>query len=211
MESSRGTGLIADNNVLKLRAMRLQVRELEPGDVRDAVRILVLSFERELFGIFSDLELAREILFEYFSLYRDGCYVAESERVLGFSMASFAPPPIGKFLRSKLGIVQGTKLSLLISYLCPKPGLGEVTINFIAVSPLRREKGVGSALLSRIIEDAKKVGKREISCYVSVDNDAGISLLTKFGFQIARMIDNSFAERNFGQRRWYLMKLYFDG
>jgi ribosomal protein S18 acetylase RimI-like enzyme len=190
--------------------MKLQIRELEPKDVRDAVRILILSFERELFGIFNDLELAREILFEYFSVYRDGCFVAESERILGFASVSFSSPPTRRFFRNKLGIIRGTKISLLISYLCPKPKSSGATINFIAVSPLKREKGIGSALLRRIIDEALRAEKKEISCYVSVDNDAGISLLTKHGFQIVRMLDNSFAEKRFGQRKWYLMKLYLN-
>ncbi len=185
----------------------MKVRELEKDDVRDAVRILVLSFERELFGIFGDVELARELFFEYFSLYPEYCYVAEEERIIGFASISFGKTKIGSFLRKKLGFVRGTKFGMLIKYLCPSPKKDEATINFVAVSPLRRGKGVGTALMEKLLEVAREKGKKKVKCYVSVENDSGIGLLTKFKFRIANMIDNSFAEKHFGQRKWYLMEL----
>ncbi len=183
------------------------VRELRVEDVRDAVRILTLSFEREIFCVFRDLELAKEIFFEYFSENLDGCIVAEEERVIGFAYTSFQEHNWGSFLRKKFGFVKGSKLSLLLSYLCPNPKKDEAVINFISVSPLRRGKGVGTKLLERIIDDCKKRGKRKVKCWVSVENDAGLALFTKFNFKIAKMIDNKFAEKNFGQRQWYLMEL----
>ncbi len=185
----------------------MRVRELEKSDVRDAVRILVLSFDRELNGIFNDVELARELLFKFFSDYSENCFVAEGGRVVGFASYSTRKMPVSKFLRRELGFVKGIKTSLLIDYLCPKPKKGEGTINFIVVSPLRRNSGVGSTLLSRIIEDAREKGVRSLKSYVSVENDAGIGLFTKFGFEIEKMLDNSFAEKNFGQKQWYLMRL----
>ncbi len=102
-------------------------------------------------------------------------------------------------MRDELGFVKGLKASLLIRYLCPKPKRGVAVINFIAVSPLRRNSGVGSALLEEIVDRVKGEGGREIDCYVSVDNDAGIGLLTKFGFEISKMLDNRFAEKILGQ------------
>ncbi len=185
----------------------MRIRELNEEDVRDAVRILILSFERELYGIFGDIELARETLFEYFSENLEDCYVAEEERVIGFASVSFRKRNLGRFFRKKLGFFAGTKIAMLINYLCPNPKKGEAAINFIAVSPLRRDKGVGTALLERIISEAKSRRCSKIKCYVSIENDAGIALLTKFGFSIAKMIDNRFAEKYFGQRRWYLMEL----
>ncbi len=188
----------------------MKIRDLEKEDVKDAVRILILSFDRELNSILRDIELAREIFFKFFSKYRENCIVAEAERIVGFASFSVQKPPLSAFLRSEMGFVRGLKTSLLLSYLCPKPKKGEGVINFIAVSPLRRNSGVGSALLSEIIDRAQDYGLRCLKCYVSVANDAGIGLLTKHGFVIEKMIDNSFAERNFGQRQWYLMKLELD-
>jgi ribosomal protein S18 acetylase RimI-like enzyme len=185
----------------------MKVRELRKEDVRDAVRILTLSFERELFGIFKDLEYAKELFFDYFSRNTKNCFVAEEGRIIGFAFVSFKPLKIGKFLRERMGFVKGTKTSLLISYLCPKPKKDEAVINFIAVSPLRREQGAGSRLLERIIDEATDAGKSKIKCLVSVENDAGIALLTRYNFTISKMLDNSFAEKNFGQRKWYQMEL----
>lgn len=188
----------------------MRIRDLKESDVRDAVRILILSFDRELNSVFKDIELAREIFFKFFSTYQDGCIVAEAERIVGFASLSVKKTPLSSFLRSEMGFVKGLKTSLLLSYLCPKPKKGEGVVNFIAVSPLRRNSGIGSALLGEIISRAQNHGLRCIKCYVSVANDAGIGLLTKYGFVIEKMIDNSFAERNFGQRQWYLMKLNLD-
>lgn len=185
----------------------MKIRELERDDVGDAVRILVLSFERELNFIFRDIELARGVLFKFFSNYRENCFVAEDERILGFASYSTKKMPISKHLRKELGFLQGLKVSLLIEYLCPKPKRGEGVINFIAVSPLRRNQGIGSILLKKIIEDAEGEGVKRLKVNVSVKNDTGIGLFTKFGFEIDKMLDNSFSEKNFGQRQWYVMKL----
>lgn len=186
----------------------MRVRELREEDARDAVRILVLSFGRELNGIFGDTELARELFFKFFSTHTEECLVVEAERIIGFASYSLKQRlPISDFLKKELGFVKGLKLSMLIRYLCPKPKKGKAVINFIAVSPLRRNSGAGSALLEKIVERVKEGGGKEIECYVSVDNDAGIGLLTKFGFEVARMLDNRFAEKNFGARQWYLMRL----
>ena len=187
----------------------MRVRELEREDARDAVRILVLAFSRELNGIFGDTELARELFFKFFSMHTEECLVAEAERIIGFASYSFRQRlPVSGFLKKELGFVRGLKASLLIRYLCPKPKKGRAVINFIAVSPLRRNSGAGSALLEKIVERVREGGGREIECYVSVDNDSGIGLLTKFGFEIAKMLDNRFAEKNFGAKQWYLMRLH---
>ena len=185
----------------------MRVRDLERDDVRDAVRILILSFDRELSSIFKDIELARDIFFKFFSMYSDNCVVAEAERIIGFASFSTEKTPLSGFLRSEMGFVRGLKTYLLLRYLCPKPKKGEGTINFIAVSPLRRNSGVGSALLDEIIRRGREKGIRTLKCYVSLSNDAGIGLLTKHGFEIEKMVETSFAEKNFGQRQWYLMRL----
>ncbi|WP_456329563.1 N-acetyltransferase family protein [Archaeoglobus sp.] len=186
----------------------MRVRKLEKEDARDAVRLLILAFSRELNGIFGDTELARGLFFKFFSTHTEECLVAESERIVGFASYSFRQRlPVSDFLRKELGFVKGVKASLLIRYLCPKPKKGKAVINFIAVSPLRRNSGVGSLLLEKIIESVREGGGKEIECYVSVDNDEGIGLLTKFGFEIAKMLDNRFAEKNFGAKQWYLMRL----
>ncbi|WP_202319391.1 GNAT family N-acetyltransferase [Archaeoglobus neptunius] len=188
----------------------MRVRNLEARDSKDAARILILSFERELNGIFGDIELARELFFKFFGQYTENCFVVEEGRIIGFASYSSGNTPISDFLKRELGFVRGLKTSLLIRYLCPKPKRGEGVINFIAVSPLRRNCKAGSALLERIVEDASEKRLRLLKVYVSVDNDAGIGLFTKYGFEIEKMIDHRFAEKNFGFRQWYLMKKELD-
>ncbi len=184
----------------------MRVRELRKGDIRDAVRILILSFEKVLFNVFKDLELAREVFFEYFEENTDGCYVAEEERIVGFAYVSFKKQKFGSFFRNKLGFINGTRIALLMSYICPKPKRDEVVINFLAVSPLRSSEEICSALLRRIVEDARNANKKKIRCLMPIDSDL-LDVFTKFGFEIRKVIDNRFAERNFGSRVWYVMEL----
>jgi len=185
----------------------MRIRELSGEDVRDAVRILLLSFSRELNGIFGDTELARELLFKFFSNHMAECLVAESDRIVGFASYSFEHNLPLDFFRRELGFVRGLKTSLLIRYLCPKAKGKRATLNFLAVSPLRRNSGVGSALMKEIV-DRLEGRARVMECNVSIDNDAGIALLTKFGFEVVKMIENNFSEKYFGVRQWYRMRLY---
>ncbi|MET1124344.1 MAG: GNAT family N-acetyltransferase [Archaeoglobaceae archaeon] len=178
----------------------MRIEELRKEHVRDAVRILVLSYSNEFNAVFGDIELARELMFKYFERYTSG-YVAIDDRVVGFAKVS-REREIGKFLRDELGFVRGLKASLLLSFIWPRAKKDEAILDFVAVSPFRRGKGIGSALLKRIIDDCDA---RKIRCVVAVDNDAAIGLLTKFGFEVRRMIDDRRVEKHFGRRRWFEM------
>jgi len=184
----------------------MKIRKLEREDVRDAVRILLLFFEKVFYRIFGDLELARELFFEYFEENTDGCYVAEEERIVGFAYTSSKKQDFGKFFRRKLGFVKGTKIGLLLSYICPKPKRDELVINFLAISPLRMDERICLSLLEKIAEDAVKDKKKRIKCLISIENEL-LDTYTDFGFKIKKVFDSRFAEKNFGVRVWNLMEL----
>ncbi|MEM0315709.1 MAG: N-acetyltransferase [Archaeoglobaceae archaeon] len=180
------------------------VRPLEKEDIAEAVRILLLSFDRELSVVFKDVYFAGEILREFFSRDAEGCFVAEKERVLGFSRISFGKHDVSSFLREKLGFLEGLRASLLLKFLIRKPKRGEAFIDFIAVSPLRRNEGIGSAMMEKLIEVAKKKEVRRLNCVIRADSDA-VSFFQKFGFEVANILENKLAEKYFSSRQWLLM------
>ncbi|MEM4455724.1 MAG: GNAT family N-acetyltransferase [Archaeoglobaceae archaeon] len=180
------------------------VRPLEKEDVAEAVRILLLSFDRELSVVFKDIYFAGEILREFFSKNAEGCFVAEKERILGFSRISFEKHDISKFLREKLGLLEGLRAFLLLKFFVRNPRKGEAFIDFIAVSPLRRNEGIGSAMMEKLIEVAEEKEARRLNCIIRADSDA-ISFFQKFGFEVANILENKLAEKYFSSKQWLLM------
>lgn len=179
------------------------VRPLERKDVGEATRILLLSFDRELSTIFGDVYTAGEILRDFFSRNTEGCFVAEKDRVLGFSRLSFEKHEISKFLREKLGFLKGSRASLLLKFFLRDPKKGEAFLDFIAVSPLRRREGVGTAMMKKLIEVAEGKVKR-LTCMVRAESDA-IAFFEKFGFEVSSFFENRLAEKYFSSRQWVLL------
>ena len=59
----------------------------------------------------------------------------------------------------------------------------EAYVQTIAVVPDRRRTGVGTALLTALLDDAKRRGLPRVSLEVRVDNAAAIALYERFGFR----------------------------
>jgi len=53
----------------------------------------------------------------------------------------------------------------------------------IAVDPRRRRRGLGTRLLSRLVDEAIAAGARHLTLEVRVSNDAARALYGKFGFE----------------------------
>lgn len=181
------------------------VRRLEKSDLSDALRILVLSFEREITTIFRDADFAREILREFFEKNPEGCFVAEDGRVIGFLRISFGEQKIFGFLREKLGFIDGLRASLLLKFFVKNPKKGEGFLDFIVVSPLRRKKGAGSALMQRAIEEANKRNLKSLKCMISAESEA-INFFEKFGFEVEKLLESKLAERYFSSKDWVILK-----
>ncbi len=180
------------------------VRPLEKGDVAEAVRILLLCFDRELSVIFRDLYIAGDVLKEFFAKNPENCFVAEDRRILGFSRISFDKQKISGFLRRKMGLVDGIRASLLIKFFARNPKKEEAFIDFIAVSPLRRRESIGSEIMKRLIEEARKNNKSRLVCLIRAESET-IAFFEKFGFKVREIFENKFAERYFSSRHWLLL------
>jgi len=182
----------------------MRIRELRDEDLVDAVRILALSFEKELLTIFKDIDIARDLLMEFFEDYKVGCYVAEEERILAFAWVLKEKPQIFKFLRSRLGLLNGLRSYLLLKFFLRMPKNGEGFLAFIAVSPLRRKAGIGTALMKEIISRAKSENFKLLNCILPAESDA-IPFFKKLGFEIAGVFENKLAEKYFSSKVWVLI------
>jgi len=63
-----------------------------------------------------------------------------------------------------------------------RPAWAPTVANALYVAPEAREKGVGGALLGRLIEEAREAGHRVIVASVVEGNAASLCLHVKFGF-----------------------------
>jgi ribosomal protein S18 acetylase RimI-like enzyme len=68
---------------------------------------------------------------------------------------------------------------------------------FIGVDPLKTRKGLGSALLKEVLEEAKQQG---LPVYLETSAEQNLCWYEKFGFQV-------FAELDLGYRLYFLRKL----
>ena len=60
---------------------------------------------------------------------------------------------------------------------------GEGHINNVAVAPEYRGRGIGTEIIKKLIDDARKAGIREFTLEVRIANAAAIALYEKFGFR----------------------------
>jgi ribosomal-protein-alanine N-acetyltransferase len=59
----------------------------------------------------------------------------------------------------------------------------EAYVQTIAVAPGHQRRGVGTALLTALLDDAKRRGSDRVGLEVRVDNAAAIALYERFGFR----------------------------
>ncbi len=179
----------------------MKIERLKVEHLNEAVRVLALAYSNELSHIFGDLEIGRSILLEYFSQNPSG-FVAVEDRVVGFANLSFKKKSFLNFMCKNLGFLRGIRVSLLLKFLCPDPKKGEATIDFIAVSPLKLRKGVASALMNAMIEEATNKKVKRIKCLVPLNS---LDVFEKFGFKADRLIESKFALKHVGRKEWCLM------
>ncbi|MDI9646066.1 MAG: GNAT family N-acetyltransferase [Archaeoglobales archaeon] len=181
----------------------MKIERLRVEHLNEAVRVLALAYSNELSHIFGDLEIGRSILLEYFSQNPSG-FVAVEDRVIGFANISFRKKSLSffKFMCKNLGFSRGIRASLLLKFLCPDPKKGEATIDFIAVSPLKLRKGVASALMSAMFEEAMNKKVKRIKCLVPLNS---LDIFENFGFKAEKLIESKFALKHVGRKGWCLM------
>ena len=79
-----------------------------------------------------------------------------------------------------LAAVDGTET---VGYLGCHLILDEGYIANVAVSPVRRKEGIGSALVGALVEQAEQQGASFLTLEVRVSNQPAIALYQKFGFR----------------------------
>ncbi len=94
---------------------------------------------------------------------------------------------------------RGKVIGYVMAYL--RPDL-EGHIMSIAVDPQYRGSGIGSALLSEVIERLIKKGARYIGLEVRVSNEKAIKLYERFGFRRIKRIIGYYAD---GEDAYYML------
>ncbi len=74
----------------------------------------------------------------------------------------------------------------------------DVVEDLIYVEPVHQGRGIGKALLTELIKEAKGLGYRTIVATVATDNKAGLQLHSKLGFEVVGTLRD--AANKFG--RW---------
>ncbi|MEI5994319.1 N-acetyltransferase [Candidatus Enterococcus mansonii] len=106
-------------------------------------------------------------------------------------------------LKKELSFSQCLRLILLLSVLSHKPQHNESYIDFLAVAPEFRNKGIGKALVSH----CKNIfPKKEITLHVAEQNYRAYQLYNKLGFKIIKKQSSFIMELVVGLRGWRLMK-----
>jgi len=71
--------------------------------------------------------------------------------------------------------------------------LDELHINNLAVAPDQRRAGVGSALLTRVLDEGGRLGVRRAMLEVRRSNDPALQLYERFGFSVAGIRSNYYS------------------
>lgn len=182
----------------------MRIRELRKDDLNDAVRILALCFEKEIKTIFKDVDIAREIIKDFFEENPNGCYVVEEDRVVAIAWFVDRKLKVLKFLKSQMGFLEGLRAYLLLRFFLKKPKKGEGFLIFIAVSPLRQRTGIGSALMREIISLAKSMNLKRLNCIIPANSDL-VTFFKNLDFEAVKVFENNLAEKYFFSREWFFL------
>jgi ribosomal protein S18 acetylase RimI-like enzyme len=132
-----------------------------------------------------------------------GYWVAEiAGRVVGaahLAVAGTGPPPdVGRRLTATLGWARATwALSALSLLSHGSVAPGDAHVGEVGVVPDARRQGVARALMLRLEERARELGKSRMSLLVTTENAAAIALYEGLGYTVR--------ERS----RWYLGRAVF--
>lgn len=117
---------------------------------------------------------------------------SDLDEIMVIEQASFAFPWSHRFFlqelrvpcaRSLLAVVGGKGVGYIVYWALP----GEVDIHNLAVDPAHRRKGIGRALLQKVIEEARGNGSTRVTLEVRKSNEAAQRLYHSLGF-VARGI-----------------------
>ncbi|OIO46536.1 MAG: ribosomal-protein-alanine N-acetyltransferase [Parcubacteria group bacterium CG1_02_39_15] len=92
------------------------------------------------------------------------------------------------FQRFPEGFIVAAEGSEIVGYTIGRPKNNSAEILSLAVAPGWREKGIGQALTSRLIECLQKSNAKEVFLYVRPENKVAVSFYQKLGFEIVETI-----------------------
>ncbi|EFS03577.1 acetyltransferase, partial [Listeria seeligeri FSL S4-171] len=106
-------------------------------------------------------------------------------------------------LRTRLSLPQTLKLLFLLGLLSHTPKPQERYIDFIAVSPHFRGRGIGKKL---IFQCKKLFPNERVNLYVAKNNGNAYQLYKKLGFQVIKKNNSALAGMLTGIKEWYMME-----
>jgi ribosomal-protein-alanine N-acetyltransferase len=70
----------------------------------------------------------------------------------------------------------------------------EIHINNVAIRPALRGKGIGTQLMQRVFEEARRLGARRATLEVRASNDGARRLYERLGFYVAGRRPNYYSQ-----------------
>ncbi len=188
---------------------RILVRPASVADRWAIGEILTSGFFEKFARIFGpDPERVKRILSELPPSGR--VYVAELEgKVVGtltLVTGEERPTALWPVLRRHLSFVRALWaffILLLLGTAAPDPDTA--VIEAVAVLPEARGRGVGRALMSQALEEARRAGRRRVALYVVEGNEPAVRLYASLGFRKERIVPLLLGSLLFGVRRLVYM------
>lgn len=173
----------------------LQIRRMRSSDLTAVAEILELSFGGKMAAAMPGRpEAGARLMAEAALLGRDA-WVADDGGVIGLlTLQDSKRPWFGHAQWSLVRRVRPLRRALralifLILFHSVDFAASELYLETMAVHPVARGQGVGSALLRFADEEARRRGRTSVSLYCIRDNPSARALYVRYGYRIVRSED----------------------
>nr|WP_314461748.1 GNAT family N-acetyltransferase [uncultured Clostridium sp.] len=197
-----------DNDNIRITNVLTRVQK------KQVARLYYEAFTKKFHALWiftKDRSKAAEVLFESLR-YNNGLYAVKEERVLGFiglekGADYFSPLYYSSFCKVFSPIdALWRYLAYQIYRLFHRPAAKDVLhIDPIVVSEQARSKGIGSSLLSRTFELAKKIGRKQVVLEVVDTNPQAKKLYERHGFRVVKEENTGLLTKRAGFKKVYYM------
>jgi ribosomal protein S18 acetylase RimI-like enzyme len=196
-------------------------------DARAIACILVEAFADEFRIVFGRrLDQARETMAAQFGLRAragvlrgregpEGTFVAlETQEIVGLvacttvNTPQVSPFSLARALWHEIGLCGTMRALAALSLLSGKPEPDACYVEYLAVRPQWRRRGIGTTLLSRAEGYAHSQSKPRLTLEVSSCNQDALRLYRRLGFVPAREEQSPFTDRLLGMSHWLAMEKY---
>jgi ribosomal protein S18 acetylase RimI-like enzyme len=182
--------------------------QVDEAQYRQAIEIFYDSFEEKIRPLLRPREKALAVHYE--AINRQMAYYALKDgRTVGLAGLQYEGMEFVTYrmdiLRSQYSFFRSIYLYLLLNMFRTRIEEGVMRIDSIAVLPSSRGLGIGTRLIKKVIETAKKRGLTEVVLEVVDTNPEAKRLYKNLGFLVKRRINFYFFTRPFGFRSIYVM------